>query len=134
MLLPHAAGLDIDDDRVVEVDQIVGSVSEEGVPFQGSSPLCRWIRARDELRLRFAGRAPGGFIQRVEILAHRPAGPSEIVSVDCLRSLGRALLVGVGPDQASIDGEAFCSGSTADVLKGPRIIGGAICMRDTFVL
>jgi hypothetical protein len=104
-----ATGLDIDDDGVVEVDQIVGGVSEEGVALQGSGPLRRRIGARDELRLRLAGRAPGGFVEGVEILADRAARPGEIVPIDRLGRFRRALLVGVGPDQAGIDRKAFAA-------------------------
>jgi hypothetical protein len=32
------AGLDIDDDGMVEVDQVVGRIGEEGVALQSSGP------------------------------------------------------------------------------------------------
>jgi hypothetical protein len=35
----RAARLDIDDDGVVEVDQVVGGVGEEGMPLERSCPL-----------------------------------------------------------------------------------------------
>ena len=79
-----AAGLDVDDDCMVKVDQIVGGIGEKGVALQGSGPLRRRIGTRDELRLRFAGRALGGLVERVEILADRAAGPGEIVPIDRL--------------------------------------------------
>jgi len=101
------AGLDIDDDGVVEIDQIVGGIGEEGVTLQGPGPLRRRIGARDELRLDLAGRAPGGFVERVEILADRAPCAGEIVPVDRLGSFRGALLVRIGLDQAGIDREAF---------------------------
>ena len=108
-LADGATGLDIDDDGVVEVDEIVGGVGEEGMALQSAGPLRRRIGARDELRLRLAGRAPSGFIQRVEILAHRSTRPGEIVPIDRLGGFCRPLLVGVGLDQAGIDREAFAA-------------------------
>ena len=44
LCLPDCAGrLHIDNDRVVEVDQVVRRVGEEGVPFEGACPLRRRI-------------------------------------------------------------------------------------------
>lgn len=106
--LPDRAA-DLDDDGVIEIDQIVGGIGEEGLALQGSGPLRRRIGAGDELRLGLAGRAPGGLVERVEILAHRAAGPGEIVPVDRLGGFGRTLLVGIGLDQAGIDRKAFAA-------------------------
>lgn len=89
-----ATGLDIDDD---------------GVALQGSGPLRRRIGARDELRLGLADRAPGGFVERVEIFADRSARPGEIVPVDRRGSVRRALRVGIGLDQAGVDREALAA-------------------------
>src|SRR5437868_11120276 len=36
----RAARLDIDNDTVVEIDQVIDGVSEEGVPFECAGPLC----------------------------------------------------------------------------------------------
>jgi hypothetical protein len=37
-----AAHFDIDDDCVIEINQVVGGIGEEGVTLQGASPLrCR---------------------------------------------------------------------------------------------
>ena len=93
----------------VKVDQVVRRVGEEGMALQGARPLRRRIGPRDELRRDLAGGAPSGLIERIEILAHRPAGPGKIVPVDGLRSFRRALLVRIGPDQAGINREALAS-------------------------
>src|SRR6266699_6704662 len=45
-----ACRLDIDDDRRLEVDQIVVGVGKEGVPLVSACPLRRGVRRRDELR------------------------------------------------------------------------------------
>ena len=48
--LPDRRGcLDIDDDRVVKVDQIVGRVAKEGLPTMGACPARCRISRRDEL-------------------------------------------------------------------------------------
>src|SRR5207344_2728768 len=61
--------LDIDDDRRLQVDQVVVGVGKEGMPFVSAGPLCGRIRLGDELRYRLARRAPGSLIQGVEIFA-----------------------------------------------------------------
>ena len=68
-----SAGLDIDDDGMVEVDQIVGGIGKEGMALVGAGPLSGWIGPRHELRLHLAGRAPGRIVERVEILPDRAA-------------------------------------------------------------
>src|SRR4029079_2022870 len=40
---------DIDDDRILDVEQIVGRIGKEGLPAMGSGPACRRISRRDEL-------------------------------------------------------------------------------------
>lgn len=57
-----AAGLDIDDNRMIAVDQIVGGIGEDGVAIQGPVHCPGGIRAPDELRLGLAGRGPGGLV------------------------------------------------------------------------
>lgn len=54
-----AARLDIEDDRVLGVDQVVGGIGEEGVALVRSGPLRRRIGLRDELRRNRAGGAEG---------------------------------------------------------------------------
>ena len=82
-------------------------VCKEGIPLQGARPLRRRVGPRHELRLHLAGRAPGSLVQRVEVLAHRPAGPGEVVPIHGPGGRRRALIVSVGPDQAGVDREAL---------------------------
>jgi hypothetical protein len=105
--LPDGARrLDVDDDRVVGVDQIVGRIGEEGVTLLGARPLRRGINGRGELRLHRARRAEGGVVENREILPDRAR---RRVGIDRRRvpvlAGGRALLVGVRLDQAGIDAE-----------------------------
>jgi len=101
------ARLDVDDDGVIEIDQVVGGLGEQGVSLYGSCPLRRRIGPGHELRLDLARCPPGGIIERVEIFLYRPPGLGHGFPVDGLRPFRRALPVGVGPDQAGIDGEAL---------------------------
>jgi hypothetical protein len=98
-----AAGLDVDNDGVVEVDQVVRRVGEEGLALVRAGPLRGRIRPRDELWRRRARRAPGSIVERVEVLADRTPGRRQFLPVDFVRAVRRALPVGVGPDQAGID-------------------------------
>ena len=67
----RAACLDLDNDGIVEVDQVIGGVGEEGMPFERTGPLCGGVRLRDELRPDLAGSAPSSLVQRVQILPDR---------------------------------------------------------------
>ena len=80
---------------------------EEGVPLVGPGPLRRRIGWRDELWRNRAGRAEGGIVERRQVLANRPAGVGIVGSPFTARH--GTLLVGVGGDQAGVDGEAFAS-------------------------
>jgi len=73
------------------------------MPFVRAGPLCGRIRPGDELRYRLAGRAPGSLIQGVEIFPDRPARPGYGLPVNIVRPGSRALLVGIGGNQAGID-------------------------------
>jgi hypothetical protein len=59
--------LDIDDDRRLQVDQVVVRVGKEGMSFVRAGSLYGRIRLRDELRYHLARRAPSSLIQGVEI-------------------------------------------------------------------
>jgi len=49
--LPHSRGcLNIDDDRILDVDQIVRRVGERGLAAMGPRPTSRWVGGRHELR------------------------------------------------------------------------------------
>ena len=100
----RAACLDIDDDRVVEIDQVVGGVGEERVSFEGACPLRRRVRAGDELRSGLAGGTPGRLIKGIEILSDGSARERHRFPVDILRGFSGALLVGIGFDQAGVEG------------------------------
>jgi hypothetical protein len=68
-------GLDVDDDRVVQIDQIVGAVGEEGPVTVGSGKPCRGIGRRDRLRLYRRGCAESGVVERVEVFLRCSACP-----------------------------------------------------------
>src|SRR4029079_18097430 len=95
--------LDIDDDRRLQVDQVVVGVGKERMPFVSAGPLGGRIRPGDELRYRLAGCAPGRLIQGIEIFPDGSARPGNGLPVDIIRPGSRALLVGIGSNQAGID-------------------------------
>src|ERR1700759_4538458 len=67
--LPDRSGrFDIDDDRVVDIDQIVGRVSEEGLSPMGSGPTGRRIGRGDELWRALGGRTECGVVENAQIL------------------------------------------------------------------
>ena len=109
-----AGGFDIDDDRSLQIDQVVVGVGEEGMAFVSAGPLCGRIRPGDELRYRLAGCAPGSLIQGIEIFPDGSARPGNGLSVNIVRPSSRALLVGIGGNQAGIDrksgplNQSFC--------------------------
>jgi hypothetical protein len=70
--LPDRRGrFNIDDDRVLDIDQIVGGIGEEGLPAMGSSPARRRIGRRDELGCDLARSAEGCVIENCQILLDR---------------------------------------------------------------
>jgi hypothetical protein len=90
-----AAGLDVEDDRVLGIDQVVGGVGEEGMALVGLrrandsldhlltllTPLRRRIGGQDELGHHLAGRAEGLIVEGGQILAygrgrHQPCRPA----------------------------------------------------------
>jgi hypothetical protein len=99
------ARLDIDDDRVVCVDQVVGGIGEEGVALVGTGPRGR-VGRRDELRCDRARCAERRIIERSQILLHSPSGVCIGMPLFPRR---RALLVGVGSDQAGVDRKALAA-------------------------
>ena len=74
-------------------------------------PLCGRIRPGDELRYRLAGCAPGSLIQGIEIFPDGSARPGDGLPVNVIRPGRRALLVGIGSNQAGIDRKAAPSTS-----------------------
>src|SRR4029077_5169939 len=107
-----AGGLDVNDDAELHVDEIVVGVREERWPLVSPGPLRRRIGWRDKLRDDVAGGAPGCIIERCQILLHRTAGPRGIAIPAPILPRDRALLVGVGLDQARIDCKAFAPNQT----------------------
>jgi hypothetical protein len=101
-LTDSPAGFDVDDHGMVEINQIVGRIGEEGMAFVRACPLGGRIRSGDELRFDRTGRASGCIIERVEILAHRPARRRHRFPIHPFGRAGRALLVGIRLDQAGI--------------------------------
>ena len=71
--------------------------------FVSAGPLCGRIRPGDELRYRLARCAPGSLIQGIEIFPDGSARPGDGLPVDIIRPGSRALLVGIGSNQAGID-------------------------------
>ena len=66
------AGLNVNNNDVLGVDQIFCGVGEEGVALVGASPRRCRIRWRHELGLYLAGGTEGRIIQRCRILANGP--------------------------------------------------------------
>ena len=85
-LADGAARFDIEDDRVVGIDQVVGGIGEEGMALVGAGPLSGWVRSRDELRRDRARCAKGGLVESGKVLQYGPTGVSVIscVAGDCI--------------------------------------------------
>jgi hypothetical protein len=109
-LADGAGRLDIDDDRVVGVDEVVRGVGKEGVALHRAGPLRRRVGMRGELRLHVARRAEGRVVEHGQIFAH---GPRRGIGVDRIRVpillRRRVLLIGIRLDQAGIDGEVLAA-------------------------
>jgi len=106
--LANGAGcLDIHDDGVVFVDQIVGGISEERRPTVGAGPLGSGIGGGDELWHDLARCAEGSIIECREIILHRLQRIQWKIGGIPFLAWNGALLVGIGLDQAGIDGKTF---------------------------
>ena len=106
--LPNGAGgLDVNDNAELHIDEIVVGVSKEGRSLVSAGPLGCRIGRRDKLRDNLAGSAPRRIVEGRQILLHRAARFLGIAISVPVRSRDRALLVGIGSNQAGIDGEAF---------------------------
>ena len=112
VLTNGARGLDVNNDAKLHVDEIVVGVSKECRPLMRSGPLRRGIGRRYELRDHVAGGAPRRIIESRQILLHGATGPLGITIPAPILALDRALLVGIGLNQARIDGEAFTADQT----------------------
>jgi hypothetical protein len=99
----------IDNDRVVDIDQIVGGVSKEGLSAMGSGPTGRRIGRRDELGRDFGRRPESSVVKPSQILLNSPAcgfRRKPFLTLDPL------LPVGIRLDQAGIDRKAFAADQT----------------------
>jgi len=108
--LPDRCGcLDVDNDRVLKVDQIIGRVGKEGLPAMGTGPARRRIGWRDELGRDLGRSAKGGIVEHSQVLFDCPTGSfrwQPLLTFDPL------LPVGVRLDQAGIDGKGFATNQT----------------------
>ena len=98
--------LDIDDDRVVDIDQVVGRIGKERRAPVGRGPARGRIGRRDELRRHLARRAERRIIEDGQILLDRTAGG---IRRQTRSTLDAVAIAGVGLDQAGIDGKAFAT-------------------------
>src|SRR5215472_14707269 len=105
--LPYRGrGFNVDNDRVVSVDQVVRRIGEEGLAAMRSCPACRWIGRRDELRRDFARGTESGIIKDREVLRNRTARSSRWQTLVAVNPL---LTAGFGFYQAAVDGEPFAT-------------------------
>src|SRR6201993_4330112 len=96
--------LNIDNDRILNIDQIVRGVSEERLSAMGAGPACCWISRKDELG-NDLGRGPKGrIIQHGQILLD---GTAHGLWGQPLLALDAVLPVRVRLDQAGINRKAF---------------------------
>jgi hypothetical protein len=106
-LANRAGCLDVNDNTELHVDEIVVGVSKECRPLVSTGPLGCRVGRRDELRNNLAGGAPRRIVEGLKILLHRAARSLGIAISVPVRPRDRALLVGIGSNQAGIDGKAF---------------------------
>src|SRR5262245_46109642 len=93
----------------LHVDQIIVGISEEGWSAHRAGPLGGWIGRRHKLRRDVARRTEGSVVEGRQILPHGPARDLGITRLLPLRPGDRALLVGVGRNQACIDRKPFAT-------------------------
>ena len=91
---------------VVEVDQVVRGIGEEGQPLVGAGPPRRRVCRRDKLGRDLRCCAEGGVVQHRKILID---GPAHRLGRQALVARHAALTVGVSPDQTGIHGKAFAA-------------------------
>jgi hypothetical protein len=103
--LAHGAGcLDLNDNRMIKVDQIVGRISEESEATVRCGPPRGWIDGREIFRRDRRRRTEGRVIQHRQILADRATRSNRIQSRSVLHP---ALAVSIGLDQTGINSEGF---------------------------
>ncbi|CCB66471.1 protein of unknown function [Hyphomicrobium sp. MC1] len=89
------------------IDQIVVGIGKDRLALLRASPLGRRIRCCDELRRDWRRLAVRGIIEGFKILPHRASRRRGIDIFVPLRTWLRAALVGIGLDEAGVDGETF---------------------------
>ncbi len=98
------AGLDIDDHRIVGVNQVVCRIGEEGMAPIGCGPLRGGVGIGCELGRHLAGRPESRVVEDRQILAHRPGSRLRINGIHVPFGLRcRVLLGGLGLDHAGVD-------------------------------
>jgi hypothetical protein len=98
--------LNIDDDAGVDVDQIIGRVSEERWTSRSCSPACPRVGQRDVLRYR--ANLPI-FLQRLQILAYRARPQLWVAPIDPFLARNSAAAIGISLNNARIDRKAFAT-------------------------
>jgi hypothetical protein len=106
-LADRRRGLDIDDHRMIQVDQVVGAVGEAGRPGLGGGPARGRIRQRDVFGRDRRGRAEGRVVQDRQILLDSP--PGGLGRQACGAVDSGPVPAGVGADVAGVDGEALAA-------------------------
>src|ERR1019366_3693130 len=100
-------GFYVHDDAVLHINEIVIGIGEERGSSHCTRPLCGRVGRRDELRSNLARRTKGRIIKARQILLY---GAARRLGIACLLPFlarARALLVGVGLDQARIPRKPF---------------------------
>jgi len=108
-LADRGGRFDIDNDRVVDIDQIVGGVGKEGLSAMGSGPTGRRIDRRDELGRDFGRRSESSVVENSQILLNSPTCSFRRKP---FLTLDPVLPAGVRLDQAGIDRKAFAANQT----------------------
>ncbi len=108
-LADRTCRLNIENDRSLQIDQIIVRISEERVPFVSASPLSRGIGSGDELRRYLAGGTPCSLIESVEILPYGASAGGKALPVRVFCTRDRSLLIGFGGDQAGVHRKSFAA-------------------------
>jgi hypothetical protein len=92
---------------VLGVDQVVVGIGKDRLALLCTSPLGGGIGRGDELRYYWRRLAVSCIVEGFKIFTHSPARRRRVDILVPLRSWLRAALVGIGLDQARIDGKAL---------------------------
>ena len=98
--------LDINNDRVLGIDEVVGRIGEEGrSAVRGCPPCCR-IGWCDELGRHLACRTERRIVEHCEIFLD---GATRRLRRQTRGTCDTVAVAGVGLDQAGVDGKAFAT-------------------------